>query len=179
MNTSFRSLEDVIEQARKEGRILHDSGTAKLPQVAGPGAAKARGKRKPVLLLETRKVGPSSWEVGLETRSEANGTRWRGKHNRTHAAKLAIRKAIVLRDVVPFEERLLSCLPIHVKLTRIGGRELDRFENLPASLKGVVDAVAYLLGIDDSSPLFCVSCAQEPGGGAYGVRIELSKGEGG
>lgn len=45
--------------------------------------------------------------------------------------------------------------------------------NLPSALKGVEDAVAFLIGADDADPRWRCECRQEPGG-PLGVKIELA-----
>lgn len=66
-------------------------------------------------------------------------------------------------------------IPCVVTLTRIGpSRGLDPFDNLPASLKGAVDAFATWIGVDDrTSELVRYRCAQERGK-EWLVRIEVT-----
>lgn len=74
--------------------------------------------------------------------SEANqGGRLRAKIGRKTAVKEATWKALSL--VKP------PSLPVVVRLTRLGGNELDREENLPMALKAVKDVVAEWLGLPD------------------------------
>jgi hypothetical protein len=66
---------------------------------------------------------------------------------------------------------------VRARFVRLGGKRLDPMVNLPSAMKGCEDAVCFLLGLDDSSPLWVPSCDQEPGDGPVGVRIELSTGD--
>lgn len=74
---------------------------------------------------------------------------------------------LVLRSVYvgPFP------LPVAVALTRISpGTGLDGHDALPASLKHVVDAIAYWLGVDDAdTEAVTWRYAQERG--SWGVRV--------
>ena len=72
--------------------------------------------------------------------SEANaGGKLRAKISRKTAVKDAVWKALELVKPVP--------LPCVVVLVRTGGKELDKEENLPMSLKAVKDVVAEWLGL--------------------------------
>lgn len=59
---------------------------------------------------------------------------------------------------------------VHVHLVRLGPRELDS-DNLPGALKGVRDAIAAKLRLDDACRLIDWSYSQERG--EPGVRVEL------
>lgn len=62
-------------------------------------------------------------------------------------------------------------LPCVVTLTRIAPSSgIDPFDNLPSSLKGVVDAIAEWIGIDDKDPAVKYEAKQERG--PWAVRIE-------
>lgn len=114
-----------------------------IPAPAGEPAAKpARRSRaaaagKPVVRLVV-------WLPGVLPRSEANaGGRRRDKIARKTGVKAAVAEA--LRDVPTLNFRL----PTPVTLTRVGGKKLDRHDNLPRSMKAVVDAVSEWLNVDD------------------------------
>lgn len=66
---------------------------------------------------------------------------------------------------------------IGVKLTRISPGQLDEHDNLRNALKGVCDAVAQRLGIDDASPFVRWSYAQELGPAAVRVEVTVDGGE--
>lgn len=131
---------------------------------------KTHGK---VELVEASFIAPSTWIVPLETRNESNQRNWRARNRRSGAAWMAVRAVVQLQYLSQWEliHRWGYC--IYARFTRLGGQRLDPLVNLPSALKGVEDAMCYLLGIDDSSPLWKPCCDQEPGA-AYGVRIELS-----
>lgn len=58
-----------------------------------------------------------------------------------------------------------------VTLTRLGGKALDT-DNLAGAFKGLRDAVAAWLGVDDGDARVSWRYGQEPGG-SVGVRVEL------
>ncbi len=61
---------------------------------------------------------------------------------------------------------------IDVLLVRISPGTLDT-DAVPAALKGVRDAVAYKLGVDDRTQLVSWSYAQEVGPAAVRVEVEI------
>ena len=63
--------------------------------------------------------------------------------------------------------------PFHVKITRIGVKNLDS-DNLAISAKHIRDGIADALGVDDGDKeKIRFEYAQETGGG-YSVRVEIS-----
>ena len=63
--------------------------------------------------------------------------------------------------------------PCDVYITRISPGKLDRFENLPSSMKALVDAFAKWIGIDDSDERVEYHAKQrQEGPHVYGVEIE-------
>lgn len=113
----------------------------------------------------------------IKTMSEANRTVWQQKSSRIRSARGIVSKFFGrnMRHLLPFAEAYHGGRTVYVTLTRIGGPKLDALANLGASLKGVEDAVALMLGADDGCPLFRSRAEQEPKiGGPCGVRIELS-----
>lgn len=145
--------------------------------VAAANLGKRKGRKSKVAF-----VVPSVAIVGgtlvitaaVETKNETNERVWRAKHRRAGAAWTAVRKAIGPRldMLAPFAVHLAIDKPLRVKFIRLGGRKLDR-SGIPAACKGVEDAVAWVLGIDDGSPLWRPDWDQEIGG-ATGVRIEVT-----
>jgi hypothetical protein len=113
------------------------------------------------------------WTIPLETRGEANQREWRAKNRRDGAAWKAVRDAVDLWSLRFWENHAHHGGTVYCRLTRLAPKTLDSLVNLPSALKGVEDALCYLLGIDDSSPLWKPSCNQEVNL-RYGVRIELS-----
>jgi len=111
--------------------------------------------------------------IPLVTSSEINGRDWEARSRRSNAAWKAVSQALGphLRDLAPIAESYHSGETITIRLTRIGGRKLDR-SNLPTALKATEDAVAFLIGADDGDPRWQAEWDQEPGG-PMGVRIEV------
>lgn len=69
----------------------------------------------------------------------------------------------------------LPSLPVTVKLTRIGPKAMDKFDNLPSSLKSVVDAIAEeCYGSKDEDPRFTWEPPGQEKGNRVGVRIEIT-----
>lgn len=169
---------DWLTKARAEGRITEKPtvGDALRDTLsrAFPSAEKVGKKdKKKVALLPHERLGCGKWQVGVETASENANTRsWKGRNRRAGAVWKAVRKAVELIDLAAFELRLRDGLDTYARFTRIGPRTVDRFVNLPACLKACEDVVCFLLGIDDSSPLWHVCCDQRKGK-EMGVVIEL------
>jgi hypothetical protein len=111
--------------------------------------------------------------VPIQTVSEANGRDWKARSRRSGAAWKAVRSAAKLEMLAPYEAAVRAGKPVSATFVRLGGRTLDAMVNLPSSMKGVEDAIAYLIGVDDRSPLWRPSCEQETGG-PVGVRIILT-----
>jgi hypothetical protein len=61
---------------------------------------------------------------------------------------------------------------VKITLTRLAPGELDEFENLPMSLKAIVDAVARMLGVKDKDKRIKFVAQQEKSK-LYGVRIQM------
>lgn len=77
------------------------------------------------------------------------------------------RSAKVRQHVPPF--------PLLVTLTRIAPRQLDRHDNLPASMKFCADAICTALSIDDRTDLIDWRYQQRRGGkGEYAVEVQVS-----
>jgi hypothetical protein len=150
-------------------RKLLAGGTATVTGLDTP-----KRKAGKVELVESSYTAPATWTIPLETRGEANQREWRAKNRRAGAAWKAVREAVELWQLEPWENAMIDYgEPIYARLTRLTPKTLDSLVNLPSALKGVEDALCYLLGIDDSSPLWKPSCNQEVNL-RYGVRIELS-----
>lgn len=118
-------------------------------------------------------------KLPIKTVSDANkgGEHWTKKHKRHKAQKSAIN--LFLAGKV--DE---TCLPCTIKLTRIAPRLLDSHDNLPMSLKYVLDAICELLvpnkaiGQADSDPRIQVTYAQIKGAvREYAIEVEIIKNE--
>ncbi len=108
----------------------------------------------------------------LRTVSEANSTEhWTKKHRRHKRQQLAISLAL----------NPLKCqikLPCHIKLTRFAPRKLDKHDNLPISMKYILDACCaiitgnFIAGRADDDDRISVSYDQETCS-EYGVKVEF------
>lgn len=100
-----------------------------------------KAPQSPKLLSSS--FGPDWLEIYLPIRtiSEANPTEhWRVRHKRHKSQKSMV--ALILR---PHCDKLK--LPCHIKLTRFAPRNLDRHDNLPMSMKYILDTCcAYITG---------------------------------
>lgn len=112
-------------------------------------------------------------DLPLQTKSEANTfEHWTKKH-----ARHKDQARIVALGLNPLREKIK--LPCKVMLTRFAPHELDEFENLPMSMKYVVDAVCAIItgdyrpGRADRDKRISLACAQVKSK-EYGVRIEVS-----
>lgn len=144
--------------------------------LAAAGGVKPAGKRPRMLVPAGGDKGPgwASWTIPVAVESEANiGGTLRAAMARKAAVKRAVCRAIAPYwiDHGPLGDEVRRGRPLHVILTRIGGRTLDR-GNLPRALKPVEDAVATILGLSDGDPLWRAAWRQEPGP-LWGVRVEL------
>lgn len=157
-----------------------DSPRAGMPDAppATVGAGKREKRQKPierefVPLLRVWDGGRLIVSIPVETRSESNLRDWRARSRRSGSAWRAVRSAFDVGDLKVFQDRVRNDNgAVDIVFTRLGGRKLDR-GNLPHSLKGCEDAVAYLLGVDDGSNHWSVRYEQEPGG-PIGVRVEIN-----
>lgn len=110
----------------------------------------------------------------LETVSEANNfEHWTKKHQR-HSEQ----KRIVSLGLKPLRQHI--SLPCHIKIIRRAPRKLDRWDNLPMSVKYILDACCAIItgdfrpGRADDDERITVSYDQivSP---QYGVSLEISK----
>lgn len=139
---------------------------------AGKTTADAK-PAKPVLLPAVF-APPAVWVIGVEVPSLANGREWKTRNRVAQAHRKAVSRALGanLRFVLPTAEHYHRGGAVLVELVRLGGRELDKHDNLPASLKYTLDSVCLMLGADDGDDRIHTRYRQEPGG-ACGVRISL------
>lgn len=114
------------------------------------------------------------WQLPIKTASEANSSEhWTVKAKRHKLQKRWV-KTFFLR------ERPQISLPARVVLTRVAPRQLDSQDNLPASLKYVVDAIAeqltgnFVPGRADSDKRMSWEYKQQKGKPhEYAVKIEI------
>jgi hypothetical protein len=113
--------------------------------------------------------------LGIETASEANGRDWKARNRRGGAAWKAVSRLCGrnIRHLAPLAEHYY-CHDGALKIVfaRIGGRKMDR-SNLPAAMKAVEDALAFMLGADDGDPRWQAEWEQQPGPGPVGVSISI------
>lgn len=130
-------------------------------------------------LHETRFVAPNAWIVGIETFSEANlaGVS-RASIGRKANQRKAVQDAMAANWQVwgPIADAARSGKLLTIKLATLGCRTRDRWDNLPRSLKAVLDGCCLQLGIDDGMKNLKVEYDQLESD-KIGVRIMLEVGE--
>jgi hypothetical protein len=111
--------------------------------------------------------------IPFRSASEANGRDWRARSRRSGEAWKAVSRTLGphLGLLASFAEAYHADKGLMIKFVRLGGRKMDK-SNLPAAMKGVEDALAFMLGADDGDPRWHTDFDQEPGG-LVGVRIEV------
>ena len=153
---------------------------SKVPRIddQGVGRVKTATKRKkrPVAKINMKSEildGKVIIDLPLKTVSEANCFEpWQKKHGR-HKEQ----QRLVALGLNPLKSHVR--LPCKIMLTRFAPHELDTFDNLPMSLKYIVDAVCaiitgeYRAGKADSDKRIRIACDQVKSE-AYGVRIEVT-----
>lgn len=117
------------------------------------------------------------FSIPLKTVSGANSREhWAAKAKRVKAERSATALAILvagakttLRGYAPQVSRIV------VTLTRVSPRQLDSHDNLPSSMKGVVDALCDSMHIDDRDSRFAVVYQQQRGAvRQYAVLVEIA-----
>lgn len=116
-------------------------------------------------------------KLPIKTVSEANksGEHWTKKSKRHKNQKFLVKLALADQlDTIP-------SLPVKIKITRIAPRFLDKFENLPMSLKYINDAICEVLipakaiGQADGDKRIQTTCDQIKGyPKEYAVQIEIT-----
>lgn len=141
---------------------------------------KKRGQRiKPLVLVKYKSEFASNYislTLPVYTVSEGNCfEHWRKKHERHSAQRAQVRWALL-----PYCASIIG--KCEVTLTRIAELKLDKHDNLPMSLKYVLDAVASQItgdfrpGRADNDERFTFLYGQESSSDnakEYGVRIEI------
>ncbi len=121
-------------------------------------------------------VSIKTWRLNIKIANEANSSEhWTVKAKRHKKQKIALKKAFLVDkpDFMP---------PFQCVLTRIAPRELDKHDNLPSSMKWIVDAIAdyffpkQAAGRADDTKEIKWEYKQERGKvREYGLRIEIIK----
>jgi hypothetical protein len=144
--------------------------------VSNTKVAKKKKKRLAPLInakseFNERKV---SFDLPIKTISEANSfEHWGTKHSR-HKNQ----QKIVTFFLKPHRDKIK--LPCKIMLTRLAPKELDKFDNLPMSLKYIVDAICaiitgnYTPGQADSDKRISSIACDQIKSKEYGVRIEIT-----
>ena len=127
-----------------------------------------------VRTLKRTTVDPA-WSVTLTVpvvvKSEMNlREHWAARHRRFAKQAEAVKMVSLLSRI----DLMQLAVPLRITLTRLGGKGLDS-DNLAGGFKGIRDAVANLLMMDDADPRLTWVYRQEPGG-LQGVRITLESG---
>lgn len=154
----------------------------KMPEIKAP--KKKRERKKPIALIpkmihQDMCSNQLTIELPIHTVSEGNNfDSWREKNAR-HKSQ----KRIVWSAVYPIRD--LICLPCTIQMTRVAPKPLDVHDNLPMSLKYVVDALCAEItgesraGLADNderikilSPYKQIKDGRNPQ--AYGVIIEIN-----
>ncbi len=122
----------------------------------------------PVLVGQSMGVGrPTTVAIpGFRTSSGLNVR----EHFMARSRRVKLERKTVGWALRQVERPELPCL---VTLTRVApSAGLDPFENLPSSLKGVVDAIAEWIGVDDKDPSVIYRAEQKRGPWAVVIRFE-------
>jgi hypothetical protein len=164
----------------KQGSVGKPASDLVAPAPAAPAGPKAE---RPRLVAADTRPAPDfgwAWTVPVESPSLANGRDWRTRNRVAQAHRRAVSRALgrSLRTLAVYADHLHAGGTLRVTLTRLGGRALDRHDNLPAALKYCLDGCCLMIGVDDSDDRLDVRYGQEPGG-LHGVRVEFHTVEGG
>lgn len=110
------------------------------------------------------------FDAPIRIRSEANSREhWRVKSDRRRAQQLAM--DVLLLNALQGRKIQLPCT---VTLTRIGPKLMDD-DNWINGAKGIRDAIARRLGVDDGDPMIKFRYDQTPvGRREYNVKVEIS-----
>lgn len=110
------------------------------------------------------------FDAPIITVSEANRREhWTARSLRRRLQRTAM--TVFLKNALQGRSIQLPCL---VKLTRIGPKAMDS-DNLAGSQKGLRDAIAQVLGVDDGDPRIKFDYAQEAiGRREYNVRVSIT-----
>ncbi len=165
------SVAEALLQAHERGLIVSDRGCA-------PLATTVESEPEPAkpLLLPSCHMPPSTWVVGVQTRSVANVSEWKKRSNHTKQCREAVSKCFgpTLGTLALFAAHYHEGKSVHVTFTRLAPRRLDA-GNVSVALKAVEDALALLMGANDGDVRWLAKYEQEQSE-RYGVRIEMGYG---
>ncbi len=160
MKTDADTMRKILAMCEEKPLLLTTLAADREPDMVEPGIALEKNR---LTIL-----------VAFEGKNENNLRSWKGRNRRSGAAWKAVRSAVGPRLCLlePFAIAYSQGQALKLTFTRLGGRKLDQMANLGSSLKGVEDAIAYLLGASDGSPQWHPAAAQETTG-PTGVRVEV------
>jgi len=114
----------------------------------------------------------------MRIKSEANSSESYWSKSKRHQRQKKMVKAYLL------QERPIIGLPVYIHLTRIAPRFFDAHDNLPSSMKWIVDAIAeYIIPgkkpgrADDSKEINWIYNQEKGKPKEYSLRIEIFKDE--
>lgn len=148
----------------------------RLLEMCRPTTVTPEREQKPTLVEPGIAIEPTRLTilVAHATKNELNERKWRAKNRRAGEAWRRVREAIGphLGSLEPYARHYAQGGALRVTFTRLGGRHLDQLCNLGGALKGVEDAVAFILGADDRDPRWHPA-ADQVCGGPVGVKVVL------
>jgi hypothetical protein len=138
----------------------------------------AKKKKNQKDLIAAAHMPPGTWLIPVRTDSTVNAdSNRRTTMSKKHSQRLAVHRTLGRNhaSLVAFADNGVHAgLPILVTLVRLGGRHLDKDDNLNVSMKWVRDAIADVLGIDDDHDLIDWAYGQEKCD-KVGVRVTITR----
>lgn len=164
-------IDALLAQARANGLTFTETACRPF-EAPAPVEAKPRLKKP---LLPSCFVPPATFLVGIRLESEANlSGHWTKKNRRKRGCHRAVSELLGkhLAILVPFAEHYHAGGAVKVKMIRLGGNKLDT-GNLWNAVKGLEDAIAFMIGANDGDPRWVAEPGQETGGDRVGVKVQL------
>lgn len=159
-----------------DGSISHRNRSSCVQNDKGSTNIATHKKKKPVFkinMFSEFSEGKVILDLPLQTISEANCfEHWTKKHKRHRE-----QRRIVSFALKPLREKIK--LPCNILLTRLAPHKLDKHDNLPMSMKYIVDAVCAIItgnfqaGKADSDERISIAYDQIQNK-EYGVKIEIT-----
>jgi hypothetical protein len=172
MPTITNVPEHELARWRREGLIVGEQSCGPVGVADGETGRVVKRKVKPAELHATACM----WHddkllivVAIQTANETNHRQWKAKNRRAGEAWRRTREAVRLPRLLDIERTLRDGNPVKVEFCRLAPKDVDK-GSIGACCKGVEDALAYLCGIDDGSPLWQSTYIQERSK-AYGIRV--------